>query len=273
MCLASKVWKKFIYPPWAPSQQTLSVIERLTAPKPALCAPPVDKLDFREDDGDALLLLLRVAHIQFKHIKSTLSSDLLHGVAELCDIYGCVELIKPWLSTWWDNSNIQFGRGEFAYRWLFAAWVFGFDRVFATTAKAIAWVIDADGNVPYGGAGVQVSLKTEKLPPGILDNILEARQNAIEKILETPKSRVAQLTYSSRKMCLRNPCCDDIFLGSLIRTLASLDLLTTESLIPDASQWARSANDLFQAISGLPRWPKQVSKLCWTLARGTPVLT
>ena len=49
-------------------------------------------MDFTEDDGDALLILFRLAHIRFKDIPDKLPYNTLLQVAVLCDQYDCVNL-------------------------------------------------------------------------------------------------------------------------------------------------------------------------------------
>jgi len=60
LAMASPVWKKFIYPPFpqVESDQTADPL-------------PVKELDFTEDDPTALLILLRVAHLQFKRVPAS----------------------------------------------------------------------------------------------------------------------------------------------------------------------------------------------------------
>lgn len=144
LCLGSRVWKKFIYPPWAPSQKTSSAIEGPTASKPALCAPPIVELGFREDDGDALLLLLCIAHLQFKHIPLSITTELLHEIAVLCDLYDCVELLKPWNSSWFLGKDTTDSP-----RWLFSAWAFGRHEIFREWATTMARLLRANGTIAF----------------------------------------------------------------------------------------------------------------------------
>jgi hypothetical protein len=52
-------------------------------------------LDLTEDHADTVLLLLRIAHLQFDNMPLKLSFDSLVEVAKLCDYYDCVNLIRP----------------------------------------------------------------------------------------------------------------------------------------------------------------------------------
>ena len=51
--------------------------------------------DFPEDDPDALLCVLRIAHLQFRKIPETLNYADLLNVAIICDKYDTVAIIRP----------------------------------------------------------------------------------------------------------------------------------------------------------------------------------
>lgn len=82
LCLASPVWKKFIYPPilHVPDEEHKSDA----------------RIDFTEDDCEALLILLRIAHLQFHQVPSKLEYSQLLQLAILCDMYDCAKLVRPW---------------------------------------------------------------------------------------------------------------------------------------------------------------------------------
>ena len=86
MSLASPVWRKILHPPFEtlPSSDASDDDEQ-------------DDIDFTDDDGEALLLLLNIAHLQFSKIPHYLTFETVVQVAVLCDKYDCVGLIKPWL--------------------------------------------------------------------------------------------------------------------------------------------------------------------------------
>ena len=91
------------------------------------------EVDFRDDDGEALLLLLRIAHHQYNDIPTTLAYKTLLNVAVLCDCYSYVELVEPWLSQWLSDEQKSSKEAEHE-NWLFIAWVFGRDKVFSDLA-------------------------------------------------------------------------------------------------------------------------------------------
>jgi hypothetical protein len=52
------------------------------------------EVDFQDDNGEALLLLLRIAHLHYNDIPTTLAYKTLLDIAVLCDHYSCVELVE-----------------------------------------------------------------------------------------------------------------------------------------------------------------------------------
>lgn len=53
------------------------------------------EMDLPEDDADALLCVLRIAHLQFRKIPETLDYAELLKMAILCDKYDTVAIIRP----------------------------------------------------------------------------------------------------------------------------------------------------------------------------------
>jgi len=85
---------------------------------------PVQRLNFAEDDGEALLILLRIAHLQYKEIPATLPYDCLLNLAILVDQYDCIGIIRPWLATWLANEETEWKAPKHE-SWLFIAWALG----------------------------------------------------------------------------------------------------------------------------------------------------
>ena len=53
------------------------------------------EMDFPEDDPDALLCVLRIAHLQFRKIPETLNYAELLNLASICDKYDTVAIVRP----------------------------------------------------------------------------------------------------------------------------------------------------------------------------------
>lgn len=173
MMLASPVWKKFLFPPWANGTE------------------PVRELDFTEDDSDALLLLLKIVHPQCANLPATtfrLPLGLNTDMAILCDQYNCLPLVKPWIQS--PSPNWFTGLTEFADRYsksafdifdpqqnypcraLFAYRVFGMEESFDKVSVALLRRLfsqDTAGTRLYGHApeGILVDFR-EPIPANIL---------------------------------------------------------------------------------------------------------
>ena len=80
MCIASPVWCAMFDPEgrWAIASSNSKECFRML-----------------EDDPDALLLLLDIAHLNFDRMPASLSFDRLLNVAILCDKYDIVKLVCP----------------------------------------------------------------------------------------------------------------------------------------------------------------------------------
>ena len=125
----------------------------------------VKEVDFRDDGGEALLLLLHIAHLQYNDIPTTLAYNTLLDVAVLCDRYSCVELVEPWLSHWLsdeEKSSKEAGHEN----WLFIAWVFGRGKVFSDLAfRMVREATTNDDSKCLTSSGAEVP---GPMPPNIL---------------------------------------------------------------------------------------------------------
>jgi hypothetical protein len=235
MVLASHVWKKFLFPPWEEGG-SVSLAQK--------------EIDCSEDDPVALLILLNIAHLQFRSIPATLSYEDLYNVAILCDQYDCIQLVQPWLEKWLQDEtmrSLKEGTG-----WLFIAWVFGRDAVFETLAahmveevqtNAEGQCLDKSGN----------PIPSNYMPPGILgkctphpvsiltltpflENILKIRLATIRKLLDSPYSQIQVYERVSKTadhslfpngtVCQMGnaPACDALVYGSLTISLFKVGL-------------------------------------------------
>ena len=123
--LASPIWKKILHPPFhrLPGEEEDNALQ--------------DKqIDFSEDKGEALLPLLRIAHLQFSKVPPKLTFKSILDIAVLCDKYDCVGLVKPWLPLWLVNEEIQYREPKHE-EWLFIAWVFGREKTFRELATKL----------------------------------------------------------------------------------------------------------------------------------------
>ena len=103
------------------------------------------RLDLSEDYGEALLILLRIAHCQFSMLPPDLKFEEILEMAALCDKYDCVGLVQPWLELWLVNEErdcVDPGHED----WLFIAWVFGREKIFQKLARKLLREITIDDN-------------------------------------------------------------------------------------------------------------------------------
>ena len=134
LSFASPVWKKFIFPPFPQITESSSHESKKSK---AVEAFSDIELNFTEDNTDALLILLQIAHLQFSDIPKTLPYETHLGVAILCDQYDCRRLVKPWVQGWmrkgwnelWNELQLPCLEG-----WLFIAWYFGRQKLFEELA-------------------------------------------------------------------------------------------------------------------------------------------
>ena len=108
-------------------------------------------MDLTNDDPDALLMLLRISHLQFSEVTLHVTYTLLVRLAVLCDKYKMAQLLFPWIKPWqadWKPYALKGGYENL----FFVAWVFSDLETY--TAIARNWVIkstlDTDGNLVMG---------------------------------------------------------------------------------------------------------------------------
>jgi hypothetical protein len=94
-------------------------------------------VEFPDDDPDALLILLRIIHFQNSLVPKELPSfDSLVKIAELCDKYDTVNVVRPHLESWM-RPWIAFCLEPGYERWLFIAWTFGCPKIFDALAASL----------------------------------------------------------------------------------------------------------------------------------------
>jgi hypothetical protein len=98
------------------------------------------KLDLRDDNWDALCILLKIVHFQFDSLPDEVSFPTLVHLSKLCDQYDCVKLAQPWVRSWANEEKFKLlktGHEE----WLTIAWVFGRTRTFEKLANELILTI------------------------------------------------------------------------------------------------------------------------------------
>lgn len=138
------------YLTWSGSSSSLSQAspvwnKMLGPPVPVLSIRRIDggyndmrekEIDLSDDSGEALLILLRIAHCQFSKVPASLESKTILDMAVLCDKYDCVGLVNPWLNLWLVNEQKECSKPGHE-EWLFIAWVFGRENIFEALARKL----------------------------------------------------------------------------------------------------------------------------------------
>lgn len=141
MCLASPVWKAMLDPRGHFLEANSSR------------APGSKEVTFYDDDVNALLLLLNIAHLNFDKLPGTVDLDGLWKIAVLCDKYDMVRVIRPWLPKWTEPFKDRQGA-----KWAFIAWTSGDQSTFNSTVRIMVMnsrvsssgdLLDESGK-PYG---------------------------------------------------------------------------------------------------------------------------
>lgn len=118
-------------------------------------------IPFPDDDPDATLLLLRIAHLKFGEIPRTLSFDALLKLAILCDKYDVAGLVRPYLEGWVEGVKDTVNKPDHE-GWLFIAWTFGLANTFTRVAKSLVMSMKRDEH------GALVTAENRPLEDGVL---------------------------------------------------------------------------------------------------------
>ena len=123
------------------------------------------EVQFVEDDPNSLLLILRIAHLQFRKLPKALSFQGMVNMAVLCDKYDTTGLVRPWSEQWEASfKGIKLkepGREEY----LFVAWTFGDLSSYEKIAKRLVYECSCDNKGRYIAGGYVLG---KNLPPGSL---------------------------------------------------------------------------------------------------------
>ncbi|KAF4610395.1 hypothetical protein G7Y89_g15724 [Cudoniella acicularis] len=224
-------------------------------------------LDFTEDNSDALLILLRIAHLDFKRIPFKVPFLTFLNIAILCDKYDCVELVQPWLEKWLADEKYA-SRIKGQEEWLYIAWVFGRQEVFQSLAVHLVRNIRvvSKGEGMRGDfcfvEGNQVFGTHQIYPPYICERIKECRRLELKALLDIPYRQARDLCSSkslSGPKCVHKLAeCDAMVYGSLVMALTKEDLWPER----DYQKLSQSVSQLAGALQGI-----QVHRHPWTVFR------
>lgn len=121
-----------------------------------------------EDDPEALLILFRIAHLQFHELPGLIPFELLLNLTITCVKYETIRLVRPFFWTWRESlveDSCQPGKEE----WLFVAWTLGDVAVYQAIASRLVMSIGFDdtGAMKVYDGDEEYSVGV-RLPPGTL---------------------------------------------------------------------------------------------------------
>jgi hypothetical protein len=131
-----------------------------------------DEIRLEGDDPDAMLIVLRIAHLRFSEVPRFLPDSWeLVELATICDKYDMVAICRPfipgWMNPWLEEHEGDSVEEDLGYEdCLWTTWVFGYQEEFTRVAIHLSMIIitDTEGNckTPNG------ILNDELLPLGII---------------------------------------------------------------------------------------------------------
>ncbi|CAG8956273.1 hypothetical protein HYFRA_00003653 [Hymenoscyphus fraxineus] len=251
LCLVSEVWKRFIYPPFLP----LGSLGLESGP-PKVANPDTNyyardnsiiqrdiiaTLDFKEDDPEALSILLKLAHHQAKRIpEGSLLDYPIFPIANLVEQYQLHELVKRFIPKWIDQPVARNGhklstfyQGQLSHEErMFVAYVFGIETEYVAICSKLVEMLDlVDGKFLSGCKSYPAlnkqwpDLDPEVLPGGVLERMKEAHGLGFATLLKGISDALEQLQSPTHIACEKgDKNCDNLLHSSLILGLTDRSL-------------------------------------------------
>lgn len=123
--------------------------------------------EWPEDDPNAILIILQIAHLKFDELPETLPPKELNNLAIVCDKYDLVRVVRPfvggWIQPWLAGAYLMFGYEKF----LWVSYVFGYKEEFCTLAKKVQLEIQTDRDAKCITKSGH-ALDNQQMPPGLL---------------------------------------------------------------------------------------------------------
>jgi hypothetical protein len=148
LCMASPVWRAMLSGEFVEAK--------------------LGEIPFADDDPDALLLVLRIAHLRFHEIPQQMTRHKLVEVATICDKYDTVAMCRPFIRDWmkpWLKVMVFNRPGNEEFLWI--TWVFGYAKEFTRLAKYLQTSIYTDDAGNYIANGVKIEILDNNMPPDL----------------------------------------------------------------------------------------------------------
>ncbi|KAF2470750.1 uncharacterized protein BDR25DRAFT_32270 [Lindgomyces ingoldianus] len=160
------------------------------------------KVRLTEDDPEIMILVMQVAHLQFKQLPDTLEYRQLLELALISHRYKTNHVLIPFLPKWtrpYQDKFLNDGMEE----WMFIAYQFGYEDDYLMLAKHLTLhcTLNEDGSL------IAPSGKPLKghFPPGALRRIMSARQKLLQSFLNTTYQHVENMIISNTCQCTPSP--------------------------------------------------------------------
>ncbi|KAF2804007.1 uncharacterized protein BDZ99DRAFT_452478 [Mytilinidion resinicola] len=228
LCLASPVWNAMLSDKWAERSEK--------------------EVEFPDDNPEALLIVLGIAHLRFKERPKVLLYRQLVELAVICDKYDTVAVIRPFLQEWIGFEEMKVGPGM--EEWIFVAWTFGIKDKFIRGVQDLVRDTSADSQgrlilKHLYGAELNVHPVSLRLPLDLLDCISQARQESITKLMNLAFGHLER-SVSTKECVLGSQTCIGNTIGHLLKGLHGAGIWPNR---PEASTYPRSFQSLYKAIS------------------------
>ena len=123
------------------------------------------EVQFLDDAAEALDMLFRIAHLQFKYVPSPLRYEGLFNLAVQCDKYDTVGLIHPWIPGWQAHLKQAARKSDYeGYEGLlFIAWTSGDENLFRSISRKLVFSSRIEEGDLVNPGSVRIAYA---LPPG-----------------------------------------------------------------------------------------------------------
>jgi len=123
------------------------------------------EIPFPDGNPDAFLITLRIAHLQFNNLPSSLDFQGLVNLALVCDVYDMVQIVRPFITKWIEPLEPLAEKIGFE-EWLLVAWTFSYPKIFERIASRL--VLCASTNADGQCLNEKNKVLDDFMPPGII---------------------------------------------------------------------------------------------------------
>ncbi|QDS77188.1 hypothetical protein FKW77_002410 [Venturia effusa] len=178
------------------------------------------------DNGNAILILINIAHGRFRNVDHYQPVDLIHDLASICEQYECSELVMPHVASWINVAFPLISEAELL-KWIRTSWVFGCELIFGACLKYIVLNSYFVGQ-EEGDRELHVNEKAiyGYLPAGIqkptLENIILCRSSLLEQLTQECDAASRFSTWENYGSC-RDHVCSTWSFGCFSRQMQILE--------------------------------------------------